>query len=121
MSNPVVHFEVIGKDGEALKRFYGDLFDWEIQSVPEMGYHMVAAADGGIGGGIGQPPPGRDSSWVTFYVQVDDINATLEQAKAAGGSVVMERTEMPMVTLALFTDPEGHTVGLVEAGGGQAA
>jgi len=28
MSNPVVHFEVVGKDGSKLQKFYGDLFGW---------------------------------------------------------------------------------------------
>ena len=30
MANPVVHFEVLGKDGERLQQFYRDLFGWKI-------------------------------------------------------------------------------------------
>jgi len=30
MGYPVVHFEVIGQDGEALRRFYSALFGWEM-------------------------------------------------------------------------------------------
>jgi len=29
MGQPVVHFEVIGKDGEKLRGYYAELFDWE--------------------------------------------------------------------------------------------
>ena len=30
MRNPVVHFEILGKDHEALQQYYRDLFDWNI-------------------------------------------------------------------------------------------
>ena len=29
---PVVHFEVMGQDGDKLQSFYSDLFDWKIDS-----------------------------------------------------------------------------------------
>ena len=37
MGQPVVHFEVVGKDGQKLHRYYSELFGWEIdaeQRVP---------------------------------------------------------------------------------------
>ena len=49
MGQPVVHFEVIGKDGEKLQRFYGELFDWEIdargQGVPPQRVPVERAVD----------------------------------------------------------------------------
>jgi hypothetical protein len=119
MANPVVHFEVTGKDVAALKSFYGDVFDWRFQDFATPGapaYAMVEKADGGIAGGIGESPDGPGH--VTFYVAVPDPQATLDRAVAKGATVVMPVTELPMVTLALFTDPEGHLVGIVEDDGG---
>ena len=64
MGQPVVHFEIMGQDGEALKRYYGELFGWEIDSNNPMNYGIIDRernlnADGiGIGGGIGQMPEG---------------------------------------------------------------
>jgi uncharacterized protein len=29
MGQPVVHFEIIGKDAKKLRSYYGDLFGWE--------------------------------------------------------------------------------------------
>src|SRR5215471_12929798 len=79
MANPVVWFEVLGKDGEKLRRFYSDLFGWQIDaSGGEMDYGLVAAGDGGIGGGIGRSPDGGDGL-VTFYIEVDDPAAYLEK------------------------------------------
>jgi predicted enzyme related to lactoylglutathione lyase len=53
--------------------------------------------------------------WVTFYVETPDITATLADVERLGGRVVLPRTVMPDVTLGIFEDAEGHTIGLVEA------
>ena len=119
MAYPVVHFEVTGKDRAKLTSFYTELFDWQTQdfSGPDMpDYTMVERAEGGIAGGIGQAPDGAGGH-VTFYVAVPDPQATLDQAVSLGGSVLMPVSELPMVTLALFADPEGNMVGIVKDGG----
>ena len=113
MASPVVHFEITGKDGAKLQKFYGDLFDWKIDANNPMNYGIVDNGGEGINGGVGETPQG--DGHVTFYVQVPDINAALEKAESMGGKTVMPREEMEMVTFALFSDPEGHMVGLVEA------
>jgi predicted enzyme related to lactoylglutathione lyase len=63
MGQAVVHFEVVGKDGEGLRRYYGELFGWNIDANNPMQYGMVdgkdnktANGDTGIGGGVGQGP-----------------------------------------------------------------
>jgi hypothetical protein len=50
MANPVVHFEIVGKDQEALKDVYRQTFDWEIDSNNPVNYGMVNTGVG-IGGG----------------------------------------------------------------------
>jgi uncharacterized protein len=120
MGQPVVHFEVLGKDGDKLKKYYSELFGWEIDSNNEMSYGMVSregnqAPDGlGIGGGIGAGPEGYEGH-VTFYVAVDDIEEALQKAESLGGTRVMgpERI-MDMLDLGQFKDPEGHLIGLVQ-------
>jgi uncharacterized protein len=32
MGQPIVHFEIIGKDPERLRSYYGDLFGWEFDT-----------------------------------------------------------------------------------------
>ena len=32
MGQPVVHFEITGKEPEKLRRYYGDLFGWEFDT-----------------------------------------------------------------------------------------
>jgi uncharacterized protein len=114
MGNPVVHFEVVGKDRGTLESFYTQLFDWKLNEVGgPMEYATIeTGGDGGIGGGIGAAPDGG-SGHVTFYVQVDDVQAALDKAESLGGSAVGPPMEIPGGgTIAVFTDPEGHLIGL---------
>lgn len=111
---PVVWFEVVGKDGPALQRFYGKLFNWQVSDAGDgSGYGLVQAAGKGIGGGVGTSADGG-TGHVTFYVEVDDPAAYLERAEQLGGAVVLPPTEIPQfhLTFAMFTDPEGHLIGL---------
>jgi predicted enzyme related to lactoylglutathione lyase len=114
MANPVVWFEVVGKDGAGLRRFYSDLFGWSIDaSDGDMDYGLVPAANGGIGGGIGRSPDGGGGQ-VTFYVEVEDPAAYLAKAEELGGRTILPPTEIPSyhLTFALMADPEGHVIGL---------
>jgi uncharacterized protein len=121
MGQPVVHFEVIGKDGDKLRKYYSELFGWEIDSNNEMNYGMVArdsnlAADGnpGIGGGVAGGPPGYEGH-VTFYVAVPDVEEALAKAESLGGKRIMGPEKiMDMVELGQFSDPEGHVIGVVK-------
>jgi uncharacterized protein len=120
MGQPVVHFEVVGKDAEQLQKYYADLFGWEVDSNNPMKYGMVAregntGADGvGIGGGIGTGPPGYEGH-VTFYVAVPDVEEALAKAESLGGQRVMGPEKiMDMVELGQFKDPEGHVIGVVK-------
>ena len=128
MGQPVVHFEIIGKDGDALKRYYGDLFGWRIDSENPMGYGTIAreenlAPDGtGIGGGVAGGPPGYGGH-LTFYVAVEDCEAALARAEELGGTRVMGPDPIPGMNLTIgqFTDPEGHLVGVLQVTGGDGA
>jgi predicted enzyme related to lactoylglutathione lyase len=114
MKNPVVWFEVVGKDGGALQRFYTDLFGWKIDGAAgDMDYGLVAAGGGGIGGGVGKTQDGG-AGHVTFFIEVDDPAAYLKKAEKLGGKTVVPPTEVPSynLTFAYFTDPQGHLIGL---------
>jgi predicted enzyme related to lactoylglutathione lyase len=121
MGQAVVHFEVVGKDGEKLQRYYGELFGWNVNVDNPMQYGMVDAkdntsmtGDNGIGGGIGQGPDGYEGH-VTFYVAVPDVEEALQKAESLGGTRVMGPEKiMDMVELGQFKDPEGNVIGLVK-------
>jgi uncharacterized protein len=121
MGQPVVDFEVIGKDADKLRSYYSDLFGWEFDADNPMNYGMVQResnvnADGvGIGGGVGPGPEGYGGH-VTFYVEVPDVEAALSKAESLGGSRMMGPDKVGEDTeIGLFNDPEGHLVGLVRS------
>src|SRR5579871_1265650 len=105
MGQPVVHFEITGKDPEALRHFFGDLFGWEYDTnspvAPEVseagnyGFIYVEAGSetggipGGIGGGAGH------NSYAIFYVGVPDVEAALKNAEKLGGKRIMGPAKNP--------------------------
>ena len=121
MGQPVVHFEVIGKDGEKLQSYYSELFGWSVDASNPMGYGIVQRegntnSDGaGIGGGVAKGPEGYEGH-VTFYVEVPDVAEALAKAEELGGSKIFGPDEVPGMGLVLgqFKDPEGHVIGLVQ-------
>ena len=116
MGNPVVHFEIMGKDAGRLRAFYRDAFDWRIgepMAGSPVDYSLVEKDGDGITGGIGVAPEGYGGH-VTFYVHVPNIAASLEKIKSLGGETMMGPDQVPGgPVIALFKDPEGHVVGLV--------
>jgi uncharacterized protein len=116
MGNPTKWFEVAAQDRESMKAFYGGLFDWKLADMEGMPYTVLEDAGDGIPGGIGQANEGENGH-VTFYVEVDDVEASLAKAESLGGSRVLAPTPIPRGEIGLFADPEGHVVGLMHMNG----
>ncbi|MDQ6811822.1 MAG: glyoxalase [Actinomycetota bacterium] len=121
MGQPVVHFEIMGRDAAKLHDYYSALFGWEINAENPMNYGLVQRdgnlnPDGiGIGGGIGAAPA-RYGGHVTFYIEVADVEAALAKAENLGGTrMIGPEKVMDQVEIGLFNDPEGHTVGVVKS------
>jgi len=118
MGQPVVHFEVIGEDGEKLQSYYAELFGWDVDASNSMKYGIVKGEDNpsemaSIGGGVAGGPDGYEGH-VTFYVAVPDVEVALQKAESLGGTRVMgPETIMGEMVLGQFKDPEGHLIGLV--------
>lgn len=126
MSHPVVHFEVIGKDPDRLRAYFGELFGWQFDTpspvAPEVsepdsyGFLDLVAADGtgirgGVGGGAAHEPH------ALFYVGVADVETALRQAERLGGSRVMGPATSPNgLVVGHFTDPEGNLLGVAGTG-----
>ena len=123
MGQPVVHFEIIGKDPARLRSYYGELFGWEFdmsspvsEAVSEpMNYGFVGGnttSDGtGIPGGVGGGT-GYDGHLI-FYVGVPDVEAALQKAESLGGTRRMGPERAPTgLVVGHFADPEGNVVGV---------
>lgn len=123
MGQPVVHFEVIGKDGAKLRSYYAELFGWKIDADNPLDYGVVtregntSSEGAGIGGGVASSPSADYPGHVTFYVAVPDVEAALAKAQSLGGTRVFGPDKVPGTELEIgqFTDPEGHLIGLTTA------
>jgi predicted enzyme related to lactoylglutathione lyase len=124
MGPPIFNFEIIGKDPDRLRSYYGDLFGWEFdttapvaEAISQQGnYGFVnrnttddgTGIPGGVGGGVGY------NGYVIFYVGVPNVEAALLKAESLGGRRQMGPVKNPGADLVVghFTDPEGHLIGL---------
>jgi uncharacterized protein len=123
MSQPVVHFEIVGKDPQRLRKYFGDLFGWQFElpspvvrevSAPDnYGFLNLITSDEGAGipGGIGGGP--SYESHAVFYVGVQNVETALRRAVELGGTRVMGPATSPNgLVVGHFTDPEGTLIGV---------
>jgi hypothetical protein len=109
---PIVFFDIAGPDLASQAAFYKAIFGWDAGPTGALTVPSVSPLPGNLR--VEQPSQGPIAERV-LYVGVPDINATLEAVKAHGGQVVFGRTIAPgVVILALFKDPAGNRMGLVE-------
>jgi predicted enzyme related to lactoylglutathione lyase len=100
---PIVFFDIAGPDAAALKQFYSANFGWSINGANAI---KTPALEGTLR---------QDPAEKIIYIGVADINASLKAIVASGGSVVIPRSVVPNVVIfALFKDPAGNRMGLVE-------
>jgi predicted enzyme related to lactoylglutathione lyase len=123
MGQPVVHFEIIGKDPAKLREYFGELFGWEfdvpspvsetVSDPAQYGFvDRMTTSDGtgipgGVGGGTGY------EGHAVFYIAVPDVEAALQKAEDLGGKRRMGPERSPSgLVVGHFTDPEGNLVGV---------
>lgn len=123
----IAYFEIPADDIERAKKFYMEVFGWDIRGMPLEGvppgyqvvmtgkpvnvksqdYEMSQLNGGGMTKRLfpGQP--------ITSYVQVDDIDAMLEKVKLGGGRQHGDKIKIPNIgTIAFINDTEGNVLGL---------
>jgi predicted enzyme related to lactoylglutathione lyase len=103
MSSPIVFFDIAGPDAAQLKTFYSENFGWSIDAANGITTPTLK-------GTLRQDPAEK-----IIYIGVPEIDAALAKIVASGGSVAVPRMVVPnVVTFALFNDPAGNRMGLVE-------
>jgi hypothetical protein len=112
MPHAVTWFDISSSNPFDLAEFYEKAFGWKVDPKMMM---IQAEKDGnqqGIAGSLSEAHNGAGG--VTVYVTCRDIEAHLEKVKAAGGTPLMAKVDLPegMGSIATFSDPEGNTIGL---------
>ncbi|RKY88258.1 hypothetical protein DRQ09_03125 [candidate division KSB1 bacterium] len=115
MPNNICHIEIPTVDFNVSTGFYGEVFGWKIEYIPENDY---AVFDTGESPGGGFPKVDKiTSGGILIYIMVEDIGRMLKKIEKAGGKIITPRTEIPETGwFAIFSDPEGNFLGLFQAG-----
>jgi uncharacterized protein len=96
-------------DPEAAERFYGELFGWRFEKVPdtETPYWGIYRGDR-VNGGMMPLPPGAPmpSHWLVYF-GTDDVDADAEQTGSAGGTVMVPPRDVPGGRILVGQDPQG--------------
>jgi predicted enzyme related to lactoylglutathione lyase len=95
--NPVVHFEILGKDQKLLEEFYKSIFNWQVEPIED--WYSLVKPGSGINGGIGARE--GHTGHVTFYMAVENVEAALALIKAKGGKKAWVRNSSLTVALSL--------------------
>ncbi len=120
----VVHFEIPADDPERLIGFLEKVFGWRIQKWdgPVDYWLVMTGHDGedekggepGIDGGVNRR--GDGNPMVVNTIDVDDLDAVLEEIAEFGGEIVAPKMPVPTVGwMAYFKDPEGNVHGLMQS------
>jgi len=109
--------ELMTPDIEGARKFYTDLFGWNLKPSPE--YTEINLGSTGIGGMMHITPEmkGMPTAW-TPYIAVSDCDAAVEKIKSSGGKVYMGPHEIPNVgRFAVCADPQGAMFNIINPSG----
>jgi len=111
-----VWVDLLTSDPERALVFYGRLFGWTASELgPEFGgYIRWTKHDLPVAGMTPNSSPAPDA-W-TVYLQVDDAERTAERAKAAGGSLFLQKELSDLGETLVLGDSTGAMVGAWRAG-----
>src|SRR3989344_191244 len=124
--NKVVHFEIPSDDRGRVKKFYGEVFGWDIADMPYNGDEVYTTATtspvdenwmhkekGAINGALVDRNDTVSTPIVT--IEVESIDEHIKKIEAAGGTVVTPKGAVEGVGFyAYFKDSEGNVMGLWE-------
>lgn len=115
-TNRVVHFEIPADEPQALTEFYGELFGWSFMRAAgavEYWNCVTGIEEPGINGGIVKRQ--NPTHPCMNYIDVANVDATIERATKLGAQVALPKMLVPGVAaIACLIDPEGNIFALRE-------
>jgi predicted enzyme related to lactoylglutathione lyase len=112
----ITHFEIPADNPDRAIEFYEKVFSWKFQKWDgPFDYWLIKTGEDdeiGINGGMMKR---ENNATVTNVIGVGDIDSSVQAVKDAGGTIVMEKHEIPDVGwIAYFKDPESNLFGIIE-------
>jgi predicted enzyme related to lactoylglutathione lyase len=102
--------DLVTPDPDAAARFYGDLFGWAAEEIPDAGGYRVIRNRGRANGGI--MPRDRTgnadspTTWLPYFGH-EDVERLLGELGDLGGRVLNGPVQMPAGMIAVLADPQG--------------
>src|SRR5918992_97829 len=111
--------ELMTRDLEGATRFYGSVFDYEFEDLPQGPGYKLMKVGGTVVGGIwdmttGQMPADVPEHWAAYF-HLDDVDAGFERARELGGELAGEPMDSPYGRWATVRDPQGATLRLIRS------
>ncbi len=111
--------ELNTRDPEAAKAFYGAVLGWTFEDMEFEGmgsYTTIGVGEDGVAGMLNMAergvPEEVPAHWQVYFA-VEDTDATIEQVKQAGGSVMVEPLEVPAGRFSILVDPHGASFAVI--------
>jgi predicted enzyme related to lactoylglutathione lyase len=120
MPSNLSHFAINADDVAASRVFYESVFGWTFNAWGPPGFFQIqtgSAAEPGVQGALQQRRELVEGAHtgVECTFAVDDVDATVEAVRAAGGTILMERFTISGVGhLIFFRDPSGNPIGAMQ-------
>jgi predicted enzyme related to lactoylglutathione lyase len=121
MPSNLSHFAINADDVDASRRFYESVLGWKFEAWGPPGFFQIRTGtddEPGVPGAIQQRRTliaGTKTVGLECTFAVDDVDATAQAVRDAGGAIVMDRFTISGVGhLIFFTDPSGNAVGAMQ-------
>ena len=109
--------ELMTSDVAGAKKFYGELFGWEMEESTCGGADYVTLkVNGDEIGGITAATDEMPPIW-GGYVTVSDVDASAAKAVAMGGSICVPTQDIPDGRFCMIKDPQGAMLSLFSHSG----
>ena len=109
----IVHFEIPVDDVERAKKFYTELFGWEIKEIPMDYWLITTGGEDSVGGGMMKRQ--HPQQQITDYMGVSSVDESAAKVENLGGKVLAPKTPVPgMGYFAVCLDTENNTFALWE-------
>jgi predicted enzyme related to lactoylglutathione lyase len=109
------HLEIPVKDKERAKAFYGEIFGWKFNEMPEMNYTMFETPGKVVNGGFFTPSEQQPDK-VVNYLQVNSIEEATKKITRFGGKTLSPQIEVPgHGSFMHVLDSEGNHIAIWQA------
>jgi predicted enzyme related to lactoylglutathione lyase len=102
--------DLITPDPDGAERFYGELFGWTFEDVPDaQGYRVIKNGDRENGGVLGRA--GATAGWIPYFGH-EDVDRAIAEIPGLGGQVLDGPVRMWEGAIGVFADPQGASFAL---------